>query len=107
MFAAWSNRETKKNWFQKANEFDFRVGGRESMKIGPPGGPIFTFAARYQEIVPDQRIVYSYTMDLDEIRILASMTTVEFKHSSGFRYDPPLDLICSPWPVAPYRSGIF
>lgn len=81
VFAAWSNPETKKNWFQKANEFDFRVGGRESMQIGPPGGPIFTFAARYQEIVPDQRIVYSYTMDLDEIRISASMTTVEFKHT--------------------------
>lgn len=49
VFAAWSNPETKKNWFQKANEFDFRVGGRESMQIGPPGGPIFTFAAFFRK----------------------------------------------------------
>jgi len=79
VFTAWSDSTTKSQWFAKADEFDFRVGGRESNKGGPPGGPVYSFNARYEEIVPNQRIVYSYTMDLDETRISVSVTTVEFK----------------------------
>jgi uncharacterized protein YndB with AHSA1/START domain len=83
VFAAWANPAAKAKWFPKANEFDFRVGGREYNQGGPKGGPVFTFDACYQEIVPDQRIVYSYTMDLDETRISVSVTTVEFKHAEA------------------------
>ncbi|MFB5089600.1 SRPBCC family protein [Psychrobacillus sp. PGGUH221] len=81
VFIAWSDPEAKAKWFPKADEFNFRVGGREYSQGGPKGGPIFTFDACYQEIVPDQRIVYSYTMDLDERRISVSVTTVEFKYA--------------------------
>jgi uncharacterized protein YndB with AHSA1/START domain len=83
VFAAWTDYEAKAKWFPKADEFDFRVGGRESNRGGPPDGPIFTFDAYYQEIVPNQRIVYSYTMDIDETRISASLTTVEFKQAEA------------------------
>lgn len=81
VFTAWADPAAKAKWFPKADEFDFRVGGRESSQGGPPDGPIFTFDARYQEIVPNQRIVYSYTMDIDDTRISVSVTTVEFKHT--------------------------
>lgn len=66
-------------WFSKADEFDFRVGGKEMSQGGPPGGPNFTFDATYQDIVPNERIVYSYTLDMDQTRISISVTTVEFK----------------------------
>jgi uncharacterized protein YndB with AHSA1/START domain len=79
VFAAWADPAAKTRWFQKPDEFDFRTGGRELNHGGPPGGPVYTFAAEYQEIVPDERIVYSYTLDLNETRISASITTVEFK----------------------------
>jgi len=79
VFTAWSDPEEKALWFQKAEEFDFRIDGRECNIGGPPGGPVFTQDARYLEIVPDQRIVYSYTMDMDETRISVSVTTIEFK----------------------------
>ncbi|MGG3572354.1 SRPBCC family protein [Bacillus gobiensis] len=83
VFSAWADPAAKARWFTKADEFDFQVGGRESSRGGPDGGPVFTFDARYQEIVPDERIVYSYTMDLDETRISVSVTTVEFKPAEG------------------------
>ncbi|MEI4771934.1 SRPBCC family protein [Psychrobacillus sp. FJAT-51614] len=83
VFIAWSDPEAKAKWFPKADEFNFRVDGREYSQGGPKGGPIFTFDACYQEIVPDQRIVYSYTMDLDERRISVSVTTAEFKHAES------------------------
>ncbi|QYR20332.1 SRPBCC family protein [Paenibacillus sp. sptzw28] len=81
VFAAWADPELKAGWYPKADEFDFRVGGREISRGGPPDGPIFTFNACFEEIVPNQRIVYSYTLDMGETRISVSVTTVEF-HSA-------------------------
>ncbi|WP_343071324.1 SRPBCC family protein [Brevibacillus choshinensis] len=78
VFAAWSERSAKARWFQPAEEFEFRVGGREFSRGGPPGGPVYTFEAYYQEIVPQERIVYTYSLDQDEIRISVSIVTVEF-----------------------------
>ncbi|SFI83543.1 SRPBCC family protein [Brevibacillus centrosporus] len=78
VFAAWSEQNAKARWFQPAEEFDFRVGGREVSRGGPPGGPVFTFDALYQEIVPNERLVYTYSLDQEDIRISVSIATVEF-----------------------------
>lgn len=83
VFAAWAGQAAKAGWFSKADEFDFRVGGREFSRGGPPGGPVFTFDACYQEIVQDRRIVYSYTLDMDDQRMSVSVTTVEFESVDG------------------------
>ncbi|RED64699.1 uncharacterized protein YndB with AHSA1/START domain [Cohnella lupini] len=79
VFAAWANAAWKAQWFQKAEEFDFRVGGREFSRGGPPGGPIYTFDANYQEIVEGRRIVYSYSLDQGSTRISVSVVTVELQ----------------------------
>lgn len=78
VFAAWADPVAKARWFPKPEEFDFRVGGREINHNCQPGSPVYTYDACYQEIVPDQRIVYTYTIDIDETRISVSVTTVEF-----------------------------
>lgn len=77
VYQAWSDAEAKAKWFSKPDSFEFRVGGREYSRGGPPDGPVFTFDACYQEIVPDTRIVYSYTLDSNDTRISASLTTIE------------------------------
>lgn len=77
VFAAWSDRNAKARWYQPAEVFDFRVGGREFSKGGPEGGPVFTFEAYYQEIVPNERLVYTYSLDQGEERISVSIATVE------------------------------
>ncbi|WP_068621283.1 SRPBCC family protein [Paenibacillus tuaregi] len=77
VYQAWADPAAKAKWFSKPDILDFRVGGREYSRGGPPEGPVFTFDACYQEIVPEQRIVYSYTLDSDETRISASLTTIE------------------------------
>jgi uncharacterized protein YndB with AHSA1/START domain len=77
VYQAWADRIVKAKWFSKPDIFDFRVGGREYSSGGPPEGPVFTFDANYQELVPEQRIVYTYTLDSDGIRISVSVTTVE------------------------------
>jgi len=77
VYHAWSNPAAKAKWFSKPDIFDFRVGGREYSSGGPPEGPVFTFDAIYQELVPEQRIVYTYTLDSDGKRFSVSTTTVE------------------------------
>jgi uncharacterized protein YndB with AHSA1/START domain len=86
VFTAWANPTAKARWFAGPDEWgtaefelDFRVGGREINRGGPQGGPVHTFDARYQDIVPDERIIYTYDMYLDETRISISLATIEFK----------------------------
>lgn len=62
-----------------AREFDFRVGGRETNSTGPKGGPVHVFNCLYQDIVPNERIIYSYDMKLDDQRISVSLATIKFK----------------------------
>jgi uncharacterized protein YndB with AHSA1/START domain len=82
VFAAWSDPEAKSRWFAGPEgteefELDFRVGGRERNRGGGPDGEMYTYDARYQDIVPDERIVYTYEMYRDETRISVSVATVE------------------------------
>ena len=83
VFAAWAELEAKVQWFGPgANSpvqlaLDFQVGGREHFTMPMPDGRIFGYDARYQEIVPGQRIVYVYTVDFDQTRISASLATVQ------------------------------
>ncbi len=82
VFAAWSSREAKARWFGAPGTtgyaLDFRVGGTETNRGGPPGGPVYTYEATYRDIVPAERIVYGYTMEADGTLISVSVTTVEF-----------------------------
>ncbi len=82
VFGAWADPTAKARWFgptEPGNELalDFRVGGREHFTSAMPDGRVFGYDARFQEIVPGERIVYVYTVDLDKTRISASLATVE------------------------------
>jgi uncharacterized protein YndB with AHSA1/START domain len=86
VFAAWASPAAKGRWFVGPDEWeksdhklDFRVGGRESVSGGPPGGPVHRFNNLYQDIVPNERIISSYDMHMDDKRISVSLATVEFK----------------------------
>jgi uncharacterized protein YndB with AHSA1/START domain len=86
VFRAWADPAAKARWFAGPDEWvtterggDFRVGGSERLRSGPPGGAVHAFDCRYCDIVPDERIVYCYDMHLDARRISVSLTTVEFK----------------------------
>jgi uncharacterized protein YndB with AHSA1/START domain len=83
VFAVWASRDEKARWFGGGAdtcglELDFRVGGTETNSGGPPDGPVYTYRATYQDIVPNERIVYGYTMDTDGTVVSVSVTTVEF-----------------------------
>ena len=81
VFHAWADRQAKAKWFPAGDVFDFRVGGREFNKGKAPNGNVYTYDARYEDIVPGERIVYSYYMLMNDQRISVSVSTVEFKPS--------------------------
>jgi uncharacterized protein YndB with AHSA1/START domain len=91
VFAAFASAEAKEAWGDTgglepvegeagAEEFDFRPGGRERFGI-KAGGTTMRYDATYYDIVPDQRIVYSYEMYADDARISVTVATIEFTKS--------------------------
>jgi uncharacterized protein YndB with AHSA1/START domain len=87
VFAAFADREAKSQWFGGGDELqwdlDFRVGGRE-VNIGrAESGMVFALAAVYQDIVPDERIVYSYDMKMNDERISVSLATIQLEPVDG------------------------
>jgi uncharacterized protein YndB with AHSA1/START domain len=86
VFKAWSEPTLKARWFAGSSdalgagyELDFRVGGRERNRGGPPGGAVYTYDAEIRDIVAGERIVYTYEMYADDARLSVSVATVEFR----------------------------
>jgi uncharacterized protein YndB with AHSA1/START domain len=86
VFAALSQIDAMKKWFsgppewgEERIELDFRVGGGMRSSGGPKGGPTHSFASRYYDIVPNERIIYTYEMHLDDKKISVSLATFELR----------------------------
>jgi uncharacterized protein YndB with AHSA1/START domain len=86
VFKALSDEAAKNRWFYGPQGWrpierfmDFRVGGRERAKGRFEGGVTTTFDAIYHDIVPGERIVYTYEMHLDERKISVSLATLEIE----------------------------
>jgi len=88
VFAAFASKEAKDAWGDTGDlsepgpdagdsEFDFRIGGHERFGIGMQD-MTFRYDALYYDIVPDQRIIYSYEMYANDARISVSVATIEF-----------------------------
>jgi uncharacterized protein YndB with AHSA1/START domain len=81
VFDAWADPEAKSQWFgppsASGHSLDFAVGGSEHLAV-TMDGDVYTYDARYQDIVPEQRIVHTYDMHRNEDRISVSLATIEF-----------------------------
>jgi uncharacterized protein YndB with AHSA1/START domain len=84
VFAAFADPKKKRRWYGESDEgtleefeSDFRVGGKERTVRRARNGWTFTANAIYLDILPNQHIVFAYTMSLDAKRISSSQATVE------------------------------
>jgi uncharacterized protein YndB with AHSA1/START domain len=84
VFAAFADPAQKRRWFfpeqgaqVEEHEMNFRVGGAERKSFRVERGMNCRNDTFYQDIVPDQRIVFAYTMSVDGKPISASQSTVE------------------------------
>jgi uncharacterized protein YndB with AHSA1/START domain len=85
VYKALSDVTAKSKWFSGdpgrceilERQMDFRIGGRERVRGRWEGGLVSTFDAVYHDIVPRERIVYTYEMHLDERKISVSLATLQ------------------------------
>jgi len=90
IFRAFADPAAKARWFGGGEEmkkedetFDFREGGRETLVSVLPDGTRFGFFATYTDIVPGERIVYTYEMTMNDQRISVSVATIELTAAGG------------------------
>ncbi|MEP7342441.1 MAG: SRPBCC family protein [Acidobacteriota bacterium] len=90
VFAAFGDPVKKRRWFVESEnleveefEMDFRVGGNEHaryrFKEGTPfAGMLLNRKVSYQDIVPNRRSVFAYTMSIGDQCMSVSLATIEF-----------------------------
>ena len=90
VFAAFADPAAHGSWHVPGDdwtiveaEHDFRVGGREFFRFGPPGEPIHHSEGRFEDIVPNERIVSAGTMHSRGLRTCSTLCTVEFLPEAG------------------------
>lgn len=90
VFRAFQNPEAKAQWFiggdgwqELERRDEFTVGGEERLLGRWSDGTVTDYRARYEEIVPNERIIFSYRMWQNEVPISVSLATVQFHDSNG------------------------
>lgn len=70
-------------WELLERHMDVRVGGRERLKARWEGGVVSTFDATYYDVIPNERLVYTYEMHLNAKKISVSLATIQLNAESG------------------------
>jgi uncharacterized protein YndB with AHSA1/START domain len=83
VYSMFADQQAKELWFKSPSSdikhtMDFSVGGEEYNSGTFPDGMKHIFKAYYYDIVPEERIVYTYEMFMDLDRISVSLATIEF-----------------------------
>jgi uncharacterized protein YndB with AHSA1/START domain len=91
VWRALTDETAKRKWFGGTpgrwelleRHMDVRVGGTERLKGRWERGVVSTFDAVYHDVIPNERLIYSYTMHLDEKKISVSLATIELRAGEG------------------------
>ena len=91
VFAAYAEAAQRRRWFRMPGrtryELDFRVGGAElSSGVFAPTGEHeerLEYHGVFHDIVPDERVVFSYHLTVDDVRRWASLVTIELAPGNG------------------------
>ena len=91
VWTALTDEAAKAKWFSGPPDrcellerhMDIRVGGSERLTGRWEGGTVSTFDATYHDVIPHERLVYSYVMHLDDRKISVSLATIELKEEAA------------------------
>lgn len=88
VFKAFADPAAKRRWFVEGEgweveEFtgEFKVGGFERSRFRFRGGAPVRNDTTYHDIVPNERIIFAYSMTIGDNRISSSLATLQFKPS--------------------------
>jgi uncharacterized protein YndB with AHSA1/START domain len=91
VWKALTDEKAKQKWFSGTpgrwelleRHMDVRVGGSERVKGRWEGGVVSTFDATYHDVIPHQRLIYSYVMHVNDKKISVSLATMQLKAEGG------------------------
>ena len=91
VWQALTDQAMKQKWFggpsgewEPIERFmEVREGGRERARGRWRSGMVSTYDAVYHDVVPHERLVYSYVMHLDEKKISVSLATMQLVSEDG------------------------
>jgi len=90
VFKALTDPMAKAKWFAVGpgyttlvREMDVRPGGHERVHGRWESGMVSRFDATYYDVIPNERLVYSYEMHLDHRKISVSLATFELKRAGA------------------------
>ncbi len=85
VFAAWADAKAKRAWFAGGDaweilsfSFDFREGGKEIYSFKSVNAPdILGNDTTFNDIKPNERLIFTYAMDRNGIRFSVSLACVD------------------------------
>lgn len=88
VWRAWTDPQALARWFGpdpdsvvSVADLDVRVGGRYHIRFGAPGGEVHDVSGVYQEVVPTQKLVFSWAWKSTPERV--SQVTVMLRPWDG------------------------
>jgi len=72
VWKAWTNADDLAAWFcpegmtATVHEMDVKVGGKYRITMAPPEGDTYTAIGEYKEVVPNEKLVFSWQWEGDE-----------------------------------------
>ena len=89
VFRAWTSAEKLAQWFGPAQaralnvEVDLRVNGRYSLELRHEDGSLYPLSGTYLEILPPERLVFTWTWGAGELAGIETLVTMEFAAVGG------------------------
>jgi len=89
VWRAWTDPEQLRLWWGPRGftapsiEMDLRPGGRYRIAMRPPEGEIFHLNGVFQEIVPPERLVYTFQWEKPGWDYPETLVTAEFRDLGG------------------------
>lgn len=89
VFAAWTDPEQLREWFGPEHVQTRRltanpqVGGRFQWDLTSPEGEEMTVKGEYREVIPNQKVVFTWQWQNDEDWMTDSVVTVELSDAKG------------------------
>jgi uncharacterized protein YndB with AHSA1/START domain len=91
VWTAFTDEAAKAKWFGSRvasleileRHMDVRPGGRERLKGRWGTGIVSTFDAVYHDVIPQERLVYTYEMHLGDKKISVSLATIQLTGDGG------------------------
>jgi uncharacterized protein YndB with AHSA1/START domain len=87
VWKAFTDTAAKQKWFAGPSgqwelierRMDVRAGGTERLRGRWQGGVVSTFDATYHDVIPNERLVYTYEMHLNDKKISISLATIALR----------------------------